>query len=88
MEPTGRCLDCGEPATGLRCRKHHGVELLKRTLRETAENDREILRLRDTDKLSYGRIGTRYGVSKTRARNKVIEARRREKVREQMGSYL
>lgn len=82
------CIDCGRPSTGLRCQKDHGAYLLRQTLRETAESDRAILNLRDVDNLAYGRIATRYAVSRTRARMKVIEARRREQLRQDMGELL
>ena len=75
------CLDCGKPCTGLRCAKDHGLYLFKQTLRETAADDAELLRLRDEEKISFNRLGIRYGVSRTRARQKVINARRREEAR-------
>lgn len=47
--------------------------------------DRELLRMRDDEKLTYEQIHIRLGCSRARARQKVREARRREVTRSQMG---
>ncbi len=44
--------------------------------------DRELLRLRDEEKLTYQRLATRYGVTRHAIERRVQAARRRERVRE------
>lgn len=78
---TGFCLDCGKLATGIRCQKDHGAYLRRLSLEETAVADRELLAMLAVEKLSYERIGIRFGVSRTRAHQKVANARRREQAR-------
>ena len=81
---TGYCIVCGIPSQGVRCSKHHGAFLLLLALEETAERDAALLRMRDEEGLSLGRIADRYGVSKTRAGMKVREARRRQEKRKEL----
>lgn len=51
-----------------------------------AVEDRELLSLRDSEKLTYQRIGTRLGISRVAARYRYLAARRREALRALLGT--
>jgi predicted DNA-binding protein (UPF0251 family) len=74
----GRCIDCGSPTGGLRCRPCNGQEQSRLALRETEAADRELLHLVDVEGLKGTRLAVRLGISKSRAYLKIAEARERE----------
>lgn len=67
-----------------RCRLCNGQYLREQAALDLAESDRELLRLRDEEKLSDARIATRLGITRQRVHPKIANARRRERVRQQM----
>jgi DNA-directed RNA polymerase specialized sigma24 family protein len=77
-----QCADCGKPTSGTRCAEHNRAFQRLRFLKETAEQDAQVLRWRDDEQLSSEQIAQRLGISRTRAADKVHDARRREKQRQ------
>ena len=74
-----QCVDCGKPiGQGLRCVEHRSAYLRLKALRDTAATDRDLLRMMEEEKLNMGRVATRFGISRTGARRKIIMARERE----------
>jgi predicted DNA-binding protein (UPF0251 family) len=67
-----------------RCRSCNGQYLRERAAMEAAEADRELLRLRDEEKLSDQRIAVRLNISRPRVWSKIADARRRERTRQGM----
>lgn len=82
---TGKCVDCGAPTGGLRCKKCHGRELARLALAETAVRDEQVLRLREVDGLTYERIGIRLGITKARAWQLYRQANARRTRRDPVG---
>lgn len=72
------CIDCGKPAGGLRCKACHGKFIAAQALAATASRDAEVLTMVDDEKLSGQRLASRLGVSRTRARTMIRNARNRE----------
>jgi DNA-directed RNA polymerase specialized sigma24 family protein len=60
----------------------HGQYIREQAAEERATFDRELLRLRDEEKLSDARIATRLNISRSRVHAKIRDARRRERVRQ------
>jgi hypothetical protein len=90
----GICSDCGnETAGGIRCKNCWGKEVARRALIETAERDRELLRMVEEDRLEGQsgyhnggtRLAARLGVSHVRGIEKIRLARQRTKRREELG---
>jgi len=79
------CLDCGKTTLsgGLRCRACHGELQRRLALAQTADYDRRLLEEVERDRLNGQRLATRYGISRTRATQKIALARRREEQRRQ-----
>jgi DNA-directed RNA polymerase specialized sigma24 family protein len=76
------CIDCGRAtAGGLRCKSCHGLYVARQALVETAEVDRTILAMVDEEHLTGQRIAARLGISRVRARQKIVRAREREAMR-------
>lgn len=83
------CIDCGvTPTGGLRCRKCHGRFEAEQAAVALADQDDQILQMRDVEKLSERRIGERMGWSRAWARQKIAAARRRLKVRQAMAERI
>ena len=80
------CIDCHtQTAGGLRCPKCHGAFLAHSALIETAQRDRELLRMVYDEKLNGQRLANRLGISKVRAREKILLAEKREALRKAQG---
>lgn len=73
----GHCVDCNRPTSGIRCKTCHGAYLRLESLRATEADDQELLAMVEGEKLNGQQVATRYGVSKTRAYEKIKSAKRR-----------
>jgi predicted DNA-binding protein (UPF0251 family) len=74
------CIDCGKPIGdgSLRCIEDRGRHLKAESLVATAASDREILAMVDTEGLNGTRVAARLGISRVRARERIMLARSRE----------
>lgn len=87
------CIDCGRPTQGgTRDKACWGKEVALRSLRETADRDRELLQMVEEDRLGQSgyhnggtRLAARLGVSHVRGIEKIRLARARTKRREELG---
>jgi predicted DNA-binding protein (UPF0251 family) len=76
--PENECIDCGNPATGLRCKACHGKAEQRQAAERAAVRDAEVLRMVDEEKLSVARLAARLGVSRPSAYAAIRNARRRQ----------
>ena len=69
-----RCIDCGAPTSGVRCRKHNGLFIALQAARELDAEDREILE----SGVSGDRLAERRHVSRSAAYRRIADAKRRQ----------
>lgn len=83
---TNFCIDCGKPISpgALRCADDRGRELQRRHLTDTTATDAMVLQM-VAEGASSGEIERRLGISRTRAVDKISEAKRREAKRKELG---
>jgi len=76
------CVDCGKETMGVRCQKCNGRFIQRQFANALAGSDSELLAMRDVEHLSMRRIADRLSISPSRVRQRLQDARRREKVRQ------
>lgn len=86
VDTTNTCIDCGKPISpgATRCATDRGKHLQRQHLIDTASTDALVLNML-AEKATSGDIADRLGISRTRAADKVHEARRRQAKREELG---
>lgn len=77
-----RCLECGRPSYGNRCREDHEDDLRKTALRDMEDADAMILAMREDQQMTYEDIAAKLGLSRARVWQKVRAAvlRREERL--------
>ena len=78
--------ECTHPHTpeAARCRACNGQFIKEQAAIDRADDDRELLRLRDEEHLSDARLAVRLNVTRQSVHTKIAAARRRERVRQEM----
>lgn len=73
---TNRCVDCGGPTSGLRCRSCNGKHIALEAALQFDEADRALL----AEGISGDRLAERLHVSRPRAYARIREARARQQL--------
>lgn len=81
------CIVCGQPTTGLRCRKHHGEFQRQQALIETAVEDRRIL-TRQAEGARRVTLALEFGISRVQMGVRIRDAKRREELRSETKGVL
>lgn len=76
MTLSNRCVDCGAPTSGLRCRTCNGKHIALTTALQFEEADRALL----AEGISGDRLAERLNVSRPRAYARLREARARQQL--------
>jgi hypothetical protein len=72
------CEDCGKQTLGVRCRACNGRFQALKAAQEKDEDDRALLAMVESEKLSAERLGNRLGLSKPGAWKRIRKAKARQ----------
>lgn len=78
------CVDCGAPCLGERCRRDNGKHEALKAARQHADADVALLTMVRDEGLSAERLAHRLGISKPGAHRRLVRARKRQKLLEEV----